>query len=548
MRTIFTILALAVPAAAQAFGPLGPAPAPATNPTTPSKVLLGKMLFWEEQLSSDDAMACGTCHRPSAGGADARAPAVHPGFDGLFGTADDRLGSTGPVRQAANGDFVPAGVFGLRPQVSPRLAPSVIGAGHERLLNWDGSAGEQFVDPETGIVIVKRGAALENQALRPILDPAEMGHVGRTWRDVAGKLRRITPLRLARNLTPDITVALQQHGDYPALFAAAFGSNEITATRIAFALAAYQRSLNPDDTPWDRLAAGQPAALTPLEDIGWKLFRGKGRCTECHVPPLFADGRFHHVGLRPVAEDVGRGAFDPSPAAQGAFRTPSLRNAALRQNLFHNGQSELLGHPTQFWTYESTLNVHWLGSGLAPAVAGSALPDLERLGVTQNEVALMLEFVRTALVDERVRHRLPPFDHPDLRSMAEPPPRPYGPALAGGIEPFLVDWIPPYPGNAHFRLGLVGGRPGSIGTLVIGFQSYEPPLVVQGLPWNVNVHTWLHLPMLGAPGEPGRATWHVGLPDIPALATIPLYYQLFVDDPLAPGGIAASRGTEFFIR
>ena len=47
---------LCAPAAAQ----LGPAPEPPQNPVTESKRLLGKALFWDEQLSSDNSIACGT--------------------------------------------------------------------------------------------------------------------------------------------------------------------------------------------------------------------------------------------------------------------------------------------------------------------------------------------------------------------------------------------------------------------------------------------------------------------------------------------------------
>ncbi|MEL6908320.1 MAG: cytochrome c peroxidase, partial [Planctomycetota bacterium] len=64
------LLPLASPAAAQ--GPLQAPPAPAANPTTPEKAVLGKILFWDEQLSSDGTIACGTCHIPGVGGGDPR--------------------------------------------------------------------------------------------------------------------------------------------------------------------------------------------------------------------------------------------------------------------------------------------------------------------------------------------------------------------------------------------------------------------------------------------------------------------------------------------
>ncbi|VAX42527.1 hypothetical protein MNBD_PLANCTO03-1369, partial [hydrothermal vent metagenome] len=69
-----------------------PVPVPTENPMTEEKRILGKMLFWDEQLSSDNTMACGTCHRPGAGGIDPR-HGLNPGPDGIAGTEDDRTGS-----------------------------------------------------------------------------------------------------------------------------------------------------------------------------------------------------------------------------------------------------------------------------------------------------------------------------------------------------------------------------------------------------------------------------------------------------------------------
>ena len=68
--------------------------------------MLGKILFWEEQISSDNSIACGTCHVPRAGGSDPRSNApesVHPGADLVLGTADDVRGSQGVVRCAPDG-------------------------------------------------------------------------------------------------------------------------------------------------------------------------------------------------------------------------------------------------------------------------------------------------------------------------------------------------------------------------------------------------------------------------------------------------------------
>src|SRR5437762_12173372 len=52
--------------------PLNPPPQPAGNTVTAAKAFLGKTLFWDEQLSSTQTVACGTCHFSSNGGSDAR--------------------------------------------------------------------------------------------------------------------------------------------------------------------------------------------------------------------------------------------------------------------------------------------------------------------------------------------------------------------------------------------------------------------------------------------------------------------------------------------
>ena len=64
------ILLGAIVAVAQAQLP--PPPVPPGNPITPAKARLGKVLFWDEQLSSTRTVSCGTCHIPKTGGNDPR--------------------------------------------------------------------------------------------------------------------------------------------------------------------------------------------------------------------------------------------------------------------------------------------------------------------------------------------------------------------------------------------------------------------------------------------------------------------------------------------
>ena len=74
--------------------------------------MLGKILFWEEQLSSDNTVSCGTCHRPAFGGTDPRL-GLHPGPDGIHGFddpetgIDDVIGSPGVIRADPQGHYRP---------------------------------------------------------------------------------------------------------------------------------------------------------------------------------------------------------------------------------------------------------------------------------------------------------------------------------------------------------------------------------------------------------------------------------------------------------
>jgi len=105
---------------------LPPVPFPPENQFSVEKSTLGKILFWDEQLSSDSPMSCGTCHITSAGGADPRV-AFNPGNDGIPGTSDDMFTSFGVIASDANEDFVPDPVFGLERQATGRSAnPAVL--------------------------------------------------------------------------------------------------------------------------------------------------------------------------------------------------------------------------------------------------------------------------------------------------------------------------------------------------------------------------------------------------------------------------------------
>ncbi len=400
------LLAAALAAAPLAAGALPPVPVPAENPVTEPKRVLGKILFWDEQLSADNTIACGSCHRPAAGGADPRV-GRNPGKDA--GTIDDVLGSPGIVRLDARGRPVADPVFGRGPQVTARTAPSNFGALWAERLFWDGRAGPRCLDPLTGKVVIGRHGALEAQALEALANPAEMAHAKPTWSELTRKLARVVPLALAAKLPPDVGRALAAAPRYPALFAAAFGDAAITPVRIAFAIAAYERTLVADETPWDRFAAGDAHALDAAELRGWQDFQ-QLRCVSCHVPPLFTDNRFFNIGLRRTEFDRGRAGVTGRPEDAGDMKVPSLRNVGLLPRYMHTGEFPSL--PAAIGFYRSGVTLE--GRDTLPdggSYTFNMSPEMQRD---------LLAFLAAGLTDPRVRTASFPFDRPELRSERHP--------------------------------------------------------------------------------------------------------------------------------
>ncbi|MBC7658811.1 MAG: tryptophan tryptophylquinone biosynthesis enzyme MauG [Chitinophagaceae bacterium] len=95
---------------------------PSTNPSTPDKTELGKMLFFDVRLSGNNAMSCASCHNPLLGWSDGIPKAI--GRDG---------------------------------KQLERRTPSLWNVGLSPRLQWDGAFDE-----------------LEDQALAPIHKPTEM--------------------------------------------------------------------------------------------------------------------------------------------------------------------------------------------------------------------------------------------------------------------------------------------------------------------------------------------------------------------------------------
>jgi cytochrome c peroxidase len=513
--------------------PLPPPLVPAGNLLTTDKINLGQTLFWDEQLSSTRTVACGSCHHPTSGGSDPRSirgssSATHPGADGVTGTPDDAIGSPGVVQNDASSAMVWSDAFGLKPQVTSRLAPSPINAAYAPLLFWDGRAGQEFRDPVTGAVVLSAGGALENQASAPPVSSAEMGHLGRDWSDVVERVGGAKPLAVASHV-PNRLASWIGGRDYSELFRAAFGDPTITASRIAMAIASYERNLVSNQAPFDSVIAGT-TVLAPQEAAGMQLF-GQLACARCHGGALTSDNQFHYTGVRPAAEDSGRAAVTLQPADLGAFKTPTLRNVALRPSFMHDGRFATLAEVVAFYNRGGDFS------------APNKSPLIQPLGLAAPQQAQLVAFLSRPLTDPRVANGVEPFDRPMLYSEGPFVPEILagGVAGSGGAPPEPVALEPPLRGNPAFTVGVYGALGGANAVLVI--DDAEPPTGA-GIPGTgslARAEVVLH----GSGVGDGWGSATLPLPNDEAAVGTTFYGRWYVTDPGAASGVAASPAFRF---
>lgn len=509
-------MALATSVAAQQ--PLSAPPVPLENPITAEKAVLGKILFWEEQLSSDNRMACGTCHMSEAGGTDLTL-GRNPGADLVFGNADDTTGSLGVRRSDANNRFVRDPHFAFDRQVTLRKANASVGAAYFDELFWDGRATSRFEDPLNGQTLIQAGGALESQALGPILSSEEMAHDGRTWAQVVTKLAAVRPMALATNLPQDVATALATAPDYPSLFTAAYGDAAITPARIAFAIATYERTLVPDQSPFDAFLAGNANALTQQQRQGRALFNDpQVACATCHSDARLSDGSYRFIGVRPAAEDLGRFLVTGLAQDRGAFKVPSLRNVALQRSFMHGGQFSTLAEVVNFYN-------------APPPPQPGRDPLIRPLGLNGQQRASIVAFLQ-ALTDPRVAAASGPFSRPTLQSerMAIGANQ-YGVATVGvsGAPQMISEGVPAI-GMSDFRVGMHGGLPGALALFGLSTRAAAVGTQIQGVPLSIDLAVGGVLYPVTLNGS-GAGTYDLSIPSAPALVGLQAHGQWFVPDP-----------------
>jgi cytochrome c peroxidase len=280
--------------------------APPDNPTTPAKVALGKVLFWDPILSGNKDVACASCH--------------HPNFE-----------------YAENRD-ISIGVNGIGLGSERELEPStqaipLIRRNSQTILNaaFNGIDQQGHYHPSTAPMFWDiRAQSLEGQALVPIKTLEEM---------------RGTSYSEEQALAA-VTTRLQAVPEYRTLFTQAFGSaRAITSTNLARALAAFERSLMANNSPFDRYMRGDANAMTDAQIQGMHEFERVG-CTNCHNGPMFSDYKVHVLS---IPDNPKLPASDQGVNQTYAFRTASLRNLAYTAPYMHSGVFPTLEDVLRFY-------------------------------------------------------------------------------------------------------------------------------------------------------------------------------------------------------
>ena len=361
------------------------------NQTTQEKVELGRLLYFDSALSGDNEQSCATCHHPDLGFSDSRSSSMGLGGKGV-----------GPDRKGGK-------------QVR-RSTPTIWNAAFNHKQFWDGRAND-----------------LEEQARFPITSPDEM------------------------NQDPDELVKeLKAIPEYVRLFDKAFSGDSgsaVTFNNVTLAIAAFERTIISDNSPFDRYAGGDQTALTVEQRRGLTLFRSlKTRCFECHGFPTFANPDFKVIGVPKAPgqpDDFGRSEIEGGEPYKNAFKVPTLRNVALTAPYMHNGR---------FQTLEEVIEFYSTGGGKGQ---GLDLPNLDdkirRFKLSDQEKRDLVAFLR-ALTDESKKPEIPEKVPSGLPIVPRLAPK-AGAASAGVGAAAAARVIPPAAAGGYLKPNLQQSHP-----------------------------------------------------------------------------------------
>jgi len=287
------------------------------NPLNKEKVELGKLLFHETALATDaknlisvNTYSCASCHHAGAG--------FQSGNRQGIGDGGEAFGAQGEGRRR-NADC-PEEML----DVQPLKSPSILNSAYQTNNLWNGQFGSGNVNVGTEGQWTA-GTPLETNFL---------GYEGVEIQAIAG----FSVHRLGVN------TGLLFQEPYKTLFSKSFPgtdfqslSEEKQKEYIGLAIAAYERTVVADMSPYQRYLAGDESSLSENEINGMELFFGKAECYTCHNGPALNSMTFHALGFPDLQgadiigdynEDAakGRGGFTKVPSDNYKFKVPQLYN------------------------------------------------------------------------------------------------------------------------------------------------------------------------------------------------------------------------------
>ena len=190
---------------------------------------------------------------------------------------------------------------------------------------------------------------------------------------------------------------------YRALFRNAFPEQKkaITALMVARAIAAYERTLNPFNSAFDRYLSGDRSTMSAIEKKGFNLFMGKALCGTCHfapvfngtLPPLYNRTELEVLGTplngnldQPLTDtDSGRYKIFRIDFYQYAFKTPTVRNAGETAPYMHNGSFSTLDDLIEFYNRGGA-------AGIGLDIPSQTLSS-RKLNLSKDEIAAVKSFI-----------------------------------------------------------------------------------------------------------------------------------------------------------
>lgn len=291
------------------LGSIGPLPleykSPKDNPTTPEKIELGRLLFYDPILSGGKDVACATCHHPEFGYAESLELSIGVNGKGL-----------GERRTFNRHNDIP---------FTKRNSQSLLNIAFNGI-----DAIGNYLPEEAPMFWDVRAKGLEEQAVFPIQTFEEMR--GHSFEESI--------------ITNEVAVRVNKIPEYKQLFRNSFvDCDTITIHHITKALAAFERSLVANNSRFDKYMRGENTALSSREIDGMKAFMTAG-CARCHSGPMFSDFKVHVLG---VLENEKNIIPDSGFNNTHAFRTPTLRNLRVTRPYMHSGKIQTLDNVLLFY-------------------------------------------------------------------------------------------------------------------------------------------------------------------------------------------------------